>query len=319
MPGDVLEIIGRHPGKSTKEIYALALRKASCEITCSMPAKGVVIESLSMDPVDLNAVVIGVGEPRTFSKKDGSTGEMIEAIIGDPQGTARLVVWAPELFADVPAGISVHITGAKPDRRGEGRAYSLDDKSSVAVIDQEIAVPFTPFRSVADQGTYSVQGQVKEAKEPRSFVTRAGASSWVRNIVITDGTDDQRIVLWGDKALIPVAPGDPVKVYHADAKPGRFGGIELGVGRSSIFSVPVEESHPVTLTGTIIAGQGCTFIDNGNERYIVEGEFPHGYEMRVTGLLTGSKITPSSAEPVTISSGDVLERLRKFRKELGSG
>ena len=30
--GDVLEIIGRHPGKSTNEIYALALRKSSCEI-----------------------------------------------------------------------------------------------------------------------------------------------------------------------------------------------------------------------------------------------------------------------------------------------
>ncbi len=38
--GDVLEIIGRHPGKSTKEIYALALRQASCEITCSLPAQG---------------------------------------------------------------------------------------------------------------------------------------------------------------------------------------------------------------------------------------------------------------------------------------
>jgi len=319
MPGDVLEIIGRHPGKSTKEIYALALRKASCEITCSMPAKGMVMGSLSSEPVDLDAVVIGVGEPRTFSKKDGSTGEMIEAVIGDPQGTARLVVWAPDLLADIPGGTSVHITSAKPDRRGEGRAYSLDDKSSVAVIDQEITIPFTPFRSVADQGTYSVQGKVKEVKDPRSFVTRAGASSWVRNIVITDGTDELRVVLWGDKALIPVAPGDPVKVYHADAKPGRFGGIELGVGRSSVFSVPVEESHPITFTGTIIAGQGCTFIDNGNERFIIEGEFPHGYEMRVTGILTGSKITPGNAEPVTIGPGDVLERLRRFREELGSG
>ena len=35
--GDVLEVIGRHPGKSTHEIYALALRKAGCEITCAVP------------------------------------------------------------------------------------------------------------------------------------------------------------------------------------------------------------------------------------------------------------------------------------------
>ena len=36
--GEVLEVIGRHPGKSTKEIYALALRKASCEISCQAKA-----------------------------------------------------------------------------------------------------------------------------------------------------------------------------------------------------------------------------------------------------------------------------------------
>ena len=35
--GEVLEVIGRHPGKSTHEIYALALRKAGCEITCAVP------------------------------------------------------------------------------------------------------------------------------------------------------------------------------------------------------------------------------------------------------------------------------------------
>ena len=35
--GEVLEVIGRHPGKSTHEIYALALRKAGCEITCTVP------------------------------------------------------------------------------------------------------------------------------------------------------------------------------------------------------------------------------------------------------------------------------------------
>ncbi len=84
--GDVLEIIGRHPANSSNEIYALALRKASCEITCSLPAPGVTGESLSTDPVDLDAVLIAQEEPRTFSRRDGSTGEMIEAVIGDTRG-----------------------------------------------------------------------------------------------------------------------------------------------------------------------------------------------------------------------------------------
>ena len=317
MPGDVLEIIGRHPGKSTREIYALALRKASCEISCTATADGKGSE-LSTEPVDLDAVVLGIEEPRTFSKKDGSTGQMVEAVIGDASGTARVVAWAPDLFAGIPEGSCVHISGAKPDRRNEGRAYSVDDKSTVAVTDQVIAVPFAPLVSVSDKGIYSVEGKVKEVKEPRSFVTRSGAASWVRNIIVTDDTDELRVVLWGEKALIPIVPGDRIEVFHADAKPGRFGGIELGVGRGSVFRVPAEESKPVVFTGTIIAGPGCLFIDNGEERYIIEGDFPHGFEMKVTGILSGSRIIPRSAEPIVITPEEVMGHLQRFRDGLES-
>jgi replication factor A1 len=317
IPGDVLEIIGRHPGKSTREIYALALRKASCEISCSVQAGGKGSE-ISTEPVDLDAIILGIEEPRTFTKKDGATGEMIEAVIGDSAGTARVVAWAPELFANVPIGSSIHIAGAKPDRRNEGRAYSVDDKSSVTVTDHTITVPFTRLVSVSDRGTYSVQGKVREVKEPRSFTTRSGAASWVRNVIVTDDTDELRLVLWGEKALIPVVPGDRVEVFHAEAKPGRFGGIELGVGRGSVFRVPAEESKPVVFAGTIIAGPGCLFIDNGEERYIIEGDFPHGSEMKVSGTLSGSRIIPGTAEPVVIRPEDVMAHLQRFRDGLKS-
>ena len=52
-PGDVLEVIGRHPGKGHKEIYALALRKATCRIECTVSSDG--IASLRTEPVDLDA------------------------------------------------------------------------------------------------------------------------------------------------------------------------------------------------------------------------------------------------------------------------
>ena len=313
--GDVLEIIGRHPGKSTTEIYALALRKASCEITCSLPKNGAVGESLSAEPVDLDAILIAREEIRTFSRRDGTTGEMMEVVIGDAQGTARVVAWAPELFADVLPGTTVHISSAKPDRRSAGRAYSLDEKSSVAVTDQVITVPFNPLCSVGEEGIYSIRGEVQEVKEPRSFTSRNGSQSWVRNIVVSDGKDELKVVLWGEKALIPVSPGNQVEVYHATAKPGRFGGIELGAGRGSSVCVPVKETRPVIFEGTIIAGPGCTFIDNGTERYLIEGDLPHGSEMRVTGILSGNRIIPECVQPVELRPETLLEELRGFMKE----
>ena len=229
---------------------------------------------LSTEPVDLDAVLLGIEEPRTFTKQDGTTGEMVEAVIGDASGTARVVAWAPDLFADVPVGSSVRITAAKPDRRDEGRAYSIDDKSTVTVTNQTITVPFTPLVSVSDKGTYSVQGKVREVKEPRSFITRSGAASWVRNIIVTDDTDELRVVLWGEKALVPVSSRGPDRGLPRGGKTGPVRGIELGVGRGSVFRVPAEESQPVVFTGTIIAGPGCLFIDNGAGAVYYRRGFP---------------------------------------------
>jgi replication factor A1 len=186
------------------------------------------------------------------------------------------------------------------------------------VTETAVAVPFTPLHSVADQGVYSVKGIVKQIQQPRSFTTRDGTTSWVRNALIHDADDELKIVLWGENALGAVSPGDQVEVYHAPAKPGRFGGIELGVGRGSVFRVPKETRCPIVFTGTIIAGQGCLFIDNGSERYLIEGTFTHGSEVTVTGLLSGSRIIPEQVEQVVPDAKSVLQDVRQFQNDLKS-
>jgi replication factor A1 len=314
--GDVLEIIGRHPGKNTKEIYALALRLASCEISCSLPAQGTGAGSLSNEPVDLDAIVIAINEPRSFTRKDGTTSEMTEAVIGDDKGSARLVAWAPELLCDIAPGTTVHISGAKPNNKSEGRDYSLDETSTVTVTDNAVSVPFNPLSSVSEQGIYSVKGQVKQQQQPRTFTTQNGTTSWVRNIIIGEEGEELRLVLWGDFALVPLKTGDRVEAYHATAKPGRFGGIELGVGRGSALRVPDEAAHTIIFSGTIIHGQGCTFIDNGTDRYLVDGSFPHGTGLKVTGLIKGNRIIPTLAEPVVLKPDEVLAHLQKFKESL---
>jgi replication factor A1 len=228
------------------------------------------------------------------------------------------VAWVPALLAGISPGTSLCIRGAKPDKRGVGRGYSLDEKSSVEITNKAIEVPFSPLITVSDGGIYSVKGEVKEVKEPRSFTSRNGSASWVRNILISDGNDDLRIVLWGENALLSVHPGDVIEIYHATAKPGRFGGIELGVGRGSSLRLPKDETRPIVFQGTIISGQGCTFIDNGAERYLIEGDFPHGIEMQVTGTLSGSRIIPEDARTIDLKPEPVRVQLQNFIQELDS-
>lgn len=312
--GEVLEVIGRHPGKNTREIYALALRKVSIEI--NGPSGKTSTGSLSNEPVDLDVVLIARGEPRTYTRRDGTEGEMVEALVADSLGTARMVAWAPELLLPVSPGSCLHITGAKPNQRDEGRSYSLDEKSTVTPTDLCIAVPFTPPGSVGDQGVYSVRNEVKQVRQPRSFTTRNGSTSWVKNIVITDGSDDLNVVLWGDHALIPLAPGDQVEVYHATAKPGRSGFIELAAGRGSVVRVPDDRAGPIVFTGTIIPGPGCTFIDNGRERYLIDGDFPAGTELQVNGTVRGSRILPDEMIPVAVTPETVTAHIASLKKAL---
>jgi replication factor A1 len=314
--GEVLEVIGRHPGKNTKEIYALALRKASCEIACPLPKEGGGASSLSNEPVDLDAILIARGEIRTYTRRDGSGGEMIDALIGDAAGTARVVAWVPDLLLAIPPGASVHITGAKPNQRDDGRSYRLDEKSTVTITAEVIPIPFSSLGSLADQGIYSVRGEVKQVQQPRSFTTRNGTPSWVRNIVITDGSTDQKVVLWGDHALLPVATGDTIEVYHATAKPGRFADIELAVGRGSALRVPREIKKPIVFSGTIIPGPGCLFIDNGKERYLIEGNFTPGTELSVTGTLSGSRIIPDEVRAEEITPDTVMAHAQKIRDRI---
>jgi replication factor A1 len=316
--GEVLEIIGRHPGKNTMEIYALALRKASCEITCSPSKEGAVAGSLSNEPVELDAVLIARGEPRSYTRRDGTNGDMVDAIIGDTAGTARVVAWVPDLLLPISPGTAIHITNAKPNMRDEGRSYSLDEKSTITITGQVISIPFSPIGSISDQGTYSVQGSMKQVQQPRSFTTRTGTPSWVRNVVITDGRDDLNVVLWGENALIPLAMGDCIEIYHAAAKPGRFGDIELGVGRGSALRVPKETDQPIIFRGTILPGQGCTFIDDGKDRYLIESDFPPGTEVEVTGTLSGSRIIPDKVVPLDLKAEDVMTHVQKLMDNLTS-
>ena len=313
--GDVLEVIGRHPGKSQKEIYALALRKASCQIECCLiPGT---IASLRSEPLDLEVLVLVNRPPRAYSRRDGSQGELAEALVADVAGTAKIVAWEPDLLSGIPVWATIHITGAKPNTREEGRAYSLDEKSTVTRTETTIPVPFASLDSVAPQGIYTIKGKARHVREPRSFITRSGKTSWVRNIIVNDGTDDLKVVLWGENALLPIIRNDPVEIYHATAKPGRSADIELHAGKDSSVRVPGTTPRQIIFEGTVTADSSGIAIDSGKERYLPDGaDLPPWQDVRITGVLTGYKIRIEHWEPAGISPEYVQQKLAEVKKKI---
>jgi replication factor A1 len=314
--GDVLEVIGK-PGKRAGDIMALAIRKASCEIECRNTVSS--LNTAPAERVTLEARLLSLEEPRLFTRRDGTGGEMRGAVIGDENGTARLICWMPEILEDLVPGTSLHIHGAVDRSRPPVREYSVDEKSTIETVDTEIEVLMNPVTGVGDEGVYSIRGTISRVLPARSFITKDGSRSHVRNILVRDATGEIRVVFWGDNAVQHYFEGDTITIYNATSRVGRTGERELSVSRGSSISVETRVvGQPIDFQGTILADRRGTFIDDGTTSYLIEGEHPHGREVRVTGTLTGHTITPDTIEAVELSPENVLTRCRRLKEQLDS-
>jgi replication factor A1 len=286
--GEVLEVIGKHAGKGKNEITVLALRKAACEIHCQST-----VEAYLSPPTrkDLAVQLLARGETRSISRRDGSSGEMIEAMVGEGDEVTRLVCWIPELLEGIPDNTPLRITGALEKIRPRGKEYRIDEKSTLERGEDDIPVRFSPLARVTENNTFSVKERVKSLQQARAFTSRDGRSSHVRNLILTDGVSDLPVVLWGDHALQPLITGDEIALFQGSGRTGRSGERELHAGGGSMIRViPSEEGEEIEIAGTSIVTLGGTFLDNGSERYLVTGSLPHGREVRARGIRSGKRI-----------------------------
>jgi len=306
--GDVLEIIGK-PGKRPGDITVLALRKSSCLIECRADGSAPAAGRTPQVRLDIDVRLLAIDEPRMFTRRDGTTSEMVGAAIGDPAGTARLVCWEPGLLDEVVPGMSLHIEGALDRSRPPLREYSIDDKSTIQVTELTIDVPLSPVSAVAEGGVFSIRGTITGVLPSKSFRTRDGSQSSVRNIAVEDGTGSIRVVLWGEMAERRYFCGDSISLFNAAARAGRNGETELSAGRSSSLITGTEGGNgPIEFEGTIISTREGTFIDNGTVSYLIEGDHPFGREMKVRGHLAGHTIVPEHSEARDLDPAQVLER-----------
>ncbi len=309
--GDVLEILGRPKGGAPAEVHATALQKAACEITCTGTAGGAEMRTSSQSE-DLLVKLIAVKPLRTFTRRDGTPGEMVEAVIGDAAGVGRLVAWVPSLLEGFEPGTAVRIAGATVKTGEQGVEYSLGESATVTADTAEIDVPTTPIAEVRDGGIYSVTGRIVTIQPPRSFTTRDGRRSWVRNLVVADATGEIALVLWGEEAQAHLVPGDALEVFNVAARPGRYGGLELSLGRGSAFLIRSGTEEEIDLTGTVIRTDLGLCLDTADGCYLLDLPLPVGFDVRVRGALHRKRITVREYEPVTPDLKGLADRAERL-------
>ncbi|MGA2934114.1 MAG: nucleotide-binding protein [Methanomicrobiales archaeon] len=312
--GEVLEVIAKPSPRLKGEVSAMAFRKAACEISCAMSPDR---RFLPPEPVaELEARVIEIGKVRTFTRRDGSEGRMVEAVIGNQGETSRLVCWAPELLEGIEAGSSVRILGATRSSKGDGDEYQLDEKGKMIPLERDIEVPTTGIGKVPDSGFTSVNGVVRSAGPLRSFTTRKGQPSSVRNLTLSDGSGEVALVLWGEKAALDIAEGDAVTLYRVQVRRGRDGGLELHAGRGSAVVLPGGEAEPVDLEGIVIPTATGACLEVAGDCHPVGGDLPMGRLVRVRGRRVRRTILPAEVEVREADPAGARDRLARFRAGL---
>ena len=308
--GEVLEVIGKHAGKLQNDITVLALRKSPCEIDCGMSVHP---RLAPPERKDIRIRILHIEDPKTITRRDGSSSELIEGCGTDGTRVTRVVTWLPEIFDDILPDTTVFIRGILVKARNWGDEYVIDEKSEVTLDDTSIPFSFSTFDTVKTEGDWSVEGSVASLQPVRVFSSRDGRTGHVRNIVLSDGTATLRAVLWGDRALMPLVRGDHLSVYNARLKPGRSGEPELHIGTGGFVVVaPRGQEEAIEMEGTVIVTREGTFLDDGRVRFLVNGSLPHGHEFRVMGIRSGERITISSSEEIGKDAGKVRSLLSQL-------
>lgn len=299
--GTVIEVIGRPKKGRMTEVHALAVRETSVEITISGEKPRSFISS-----ADIDARILVIDLPRTFTRRDGVEATIQEAIIGDPSGCARFVTWDPALLEGISEGASVRITGAKRRSSDEGIEYIAQDETRILLLDDPIQFSFSLAPEVRERGIYSVRGTVTSLHPPRQFTTRRGEPSWVRNLFIEGPL---RIVIWGDRAREPFLCGETIEIYNAGARLNRFGDVELSVGFGSAIRVVPDETEERVIEGVIIlTSEGMALSDGKNLFLIESSDLLLATRYRISGRVSGRRLVVDSAEQIPVDPGLLRER-----------
>jgi len=305
--GSVLEVIAKpRPGK--KEATCLALRESSVTIVeTKKPPKSEIMAA------PLTVRILAVFDMKEIVRRDGTSSFLQEFVIGDASGTARLVSWAPELFADVDAGSSVSISGVQR-KEDEGIVeYVVSDSAEIRILADEIPVLSKDASEVSEGPNPVVTGIVTSVSEVRSFTTRRGTESRVRNVSVQSSSKKSgvNVAIWGDATDALFLPGDSVQVINAAAKLNRYGELELSVGRGSAIRMINHPGQEISLTGIIIPRPEGLSLDDGKEVWILltnENPAP-GTTVDVGGICRNGRIEVASLASHPLDAGSLVHRL----------
>ncbi len=245
-PGDVLLIENATVREGLQDTIELSVNRKSRiiknpdeEETDQLPEferKLLKIEEIEPDMplLDLAAKVQRTTSPKEFTRDDGSSGRVMNVVLGDETGTIRASFWDDmvDIGKELSAGDVVLLENARSSTGLRDRTeIRVGRRTNVEVNPEELEVGDMEAKKVRisdiEEGLDSIEiiGRVIETSEVKEFTRDDGSEGKVASLTIGDETGTIRITLWEDKtkALKNIEAGDIIKITDAYSISGDYG------------------------------------------------------------------------------------------------
>ena len=142
--------------------------------------------------------VAGIGEERSFSKKNGFSGKVVNLQISDDSGTCGLVLWDKDVElvkSKIEIGTNLKIVNGYIKQGFSGLEINVGRWGLLEIEPDDM--PKLTKNSKSE--TESVEGELIEIEPTRSFFKDNGDFGFVTNIKIKNQSKTTSVVVWDEK------------------------------------------------------------------------------------------------------------------------
>jgi replication factor A1 len=248
--GEVLRIRGYvKEGKQGLEVHigrgGGIMKDDSTDITVKDPMIKIDEIKINNGNVCIRGMLLSKQEPRTFNRKDGSSGSVQSAMIGDETGKIRLTVWDTKIkdLDSLSPGDSVEVMHAYTrESTYSGVEIQIGNRGILRKSDVKVSYEekTSKIGDIEADKSYNVKGVVTGIDGVREFTTKDGKLGRLCGVYLSDDSGRIRVVFWGEHANFAEAlsVGDQILLTDVQAKVNFKEEIELSANwRSAVRKI----------------------------------------------------------------------------------
>ena len=284
--------------------------------------------------VTVIGIVTKVQDPITFSRNDGSEGQVRSIEIADKTGSVKVTLWNDSANMVVNKGDIIKVSGGDgefDDYSSSGYRINTNWNSSFTLnpdVDDLLSDELNEIKSQMgpislgelqnfdeDGEEIDVIGRIITVSDIHEFQRDDGNIGLVRSIDFSDGEAKVQLSFWGERAREVYKPGDAYLIENARTKMGMYS-VDLNVGKTSrVIKLSEDKAGFLpsfeTIQQSIFDFKTIDELDEDDRDVIVVGRIFDSYPLHefqrddgTTGYVKSVEISDQSAVTIRLTLWD---------------